>query len=187
LLVLSPSFLVPRSSTRVTVWPRDRRVPTGALPARRPAPDGPPVHTAGRSARGARGCEPALGAADEHDRPPPRLPVFSGAKADIVRITAIWRDCLGKSGGRSLRPPPHDGGCDVRADRSRFVTTTSPWTPRVPPTATRCSRHRRRRVGERAALSPRSWSSSAEFDPRPASGDRPLQRYSPPAAPVRRV
>jgi glutathione S-transferase len=30
------------------------------------------------------------------------FPVFSGARADIARITAIWRDCLGKSRGPFL-------------------------------------------------------------------------------------
>jgi glutathione S-transferase len=32
----------------------------------------------------------------------PGFPVFSGAQADISRVTAIWRDCLGASHGPFL-------------------------------------------------------------------------------------
>jgi glutathione S-transferase len=32
----------------------------------------------------------------------PGFPVFSGARADIARVTAIWRDCLGGYGGPFL-------------------------------------------------------------------------------------
>jgi glutathione S-transferase len=32
----------------------------------------------------------------------PAFPVFSGAQADIARVTAIWRDCLGASHGPFL-------------------------------------------------------------------------------------
>jgi glutathione S-transferase len=32
----------------------------------------------------------------------PGFRVYSGARADIARITAIWRDCLGASGGPLL-------------------------------------------------------------------------------------
>jgi glutathione S-transferase len=49
--------------------------------------------------------------------------VFSGAKSDIVRITAIWRDCLGKSGGQFLfgrRPTMADAMFAPIC--SRFVT-----------------------------------------------------------------
>ena len=51
------------------------------------------------------------------------IPLFSGARSDIVRITAIWRDCLGKSGGPLLfgrRPTMADAMFAPIC--SRFVT-----------------------------------------------------------------
>ena len=57
----------------------------------------------------------------------PGFPVFSGARSDIVRITAIWRDCLGKSGGPFLfgrRPTMADAMFAPIC--SRFVTYDIP-------------------------------------------------------------
>jgi glutathione S-transferase len=53
----------------------------------------------------------------------PGFPVFSGAKSDIVRIAAIWRDCLGKSGGPFLfGARPNMADAMFAPICSRFVT-----------------------------------------------------------------
>jgi len=108
LLVLSPSFLVPRlEHDGVTVWDAlaiaeylQERFPHAGL-----LPDEPVARAHCRSISAEvhggfvnlRSALPMNMAARHTD-----FPLFSGARADIGRITAIWRDCLGKSGGPFL-------------------------------------------------------------------------------------
>jgi glutathione S-transferase len=108
LLQLSPSFLVPRLEHEgVTVWDAlaiaeylQERFPDAGL-----LPDEPVARAHCRSISAEvhsgfynlRSALPMNMVARHTD-----FPVFSGARADIVRITAIWRDCLGKSGGPFL-------------------------------------------------------------------------------------
>jgi glutathione S-transferase len=108
LLLLSPSFLVPRLEHEgVTVWDalaiaeylQDRFPHAGLLP------DEPVARAHCRSISAEvhggflnlRSALPMNMTAQHTD-----FPVFSGARADIARITAIWRDCLGKSRGPYL-------------------------------------------------------------------------------------
>jgi glutathione S-transferase len=108
LLLLSPSFLVPRLEHEgVTVWDalaiaeylQERFPEAGLLPA---APV-PRAHCRSISAEmhggfvNLRSALP-LNMTARH----PGFRVYSGARADIARITAIWRDCLGASGGPLL-------------------------------------------------------------------------------------
>jgi len=108
LLLLSPSFLVPRLEHEgVTVWDalaigeylQDRFPDAGLLP------DEPVARAHCRSISAEvhggfvnlRSALP-MNMLEKHTD----FPVFSGARADIARITAIWRDCLGKSRGPFL-------------------------------------------------------------------------------------
>ena len=82
----------PRSGT-----PGHRRVPPRGVPgrrapARRPRGPGAVPLDLRRDALGVR--QPPLGPADEPEGPPPRLQDLAGAKADVDRITTIWRECL---------------------------------------------------------------------------------------------
>ena len=129
LLLLSPSFLVPRlEHDGVAVWDAlaiaeylQERFPDAGL-----LPDEPVARAHCRSISAEvhggfvnlRSALPMNMAARHTD-----FPVFSGARADIVRITAIWRDCLGKSGGPFLfgaRPTVADAMFAPIC--SRFVT-----------------------------------------------------------------
>ena len=129
LLLLSPSFLVPRlEHDGVTVWDAlaiaeylQERFPDAGL-----LPDEPVAraHCRAISAElhggfvNLRSALPMNMVARHAD-----FPVFSGARADIGRITAIWRDCLGKSGGPFLfgaRPTTADAMFAPVC--SRFVT-----------------------------------------------------------------
>jgi glutathione S-transferase len=128
-LLLSPSFLVPRLEHEgVTVWGTlaiaeylQERFPDAGL-----LPTAPVARAHWRSISGEvhggfvnlRSALP-MNMTARH----PGFPVFSGAQADIGRITAIWRDCLGKSGGPFLfgaRPTVADAMFTPIC--SRFVT-----------------------------------------------------------------
>jgi glutathione S-transferase len=104
LLLLAPSFLVPRlEHDGVTVWDtlaiaeylQERFPDAGLLPA------DPVARAHCRSVSGEvhggffnlRSALP-MNMTARH----PGFPVFSGARADIARVTAIWRDCLGRGG-----------------------------------------------------------------------------------------
>jgi glutathione S-transferase len=108
LLLLAPSFLVPRLEHEgVTVWDtlaiaeylQERFPEAGLLPA------DPVARAHCRSVSGEmhggffnlRSALPMNMTARHRG-----FPVFSGARADIARIAAIWRDCLGRSGGPFL-------------------------------------------------------------------------------------
>jgi glutathione S-transferase len=108
LLLLSPSFLVPRLDHEgVSVWDvlaiaeyLQERFPDAGL-----LPDEPVARAHCRSISGEvhggfvnlRSALP-MNMTARH----PGFPVFSGAQADIARVTAIWRDCLGASHGPFL-------------------------------------------------------------------------------------
>ena len=129
LLLLSPSFLVPRlEHAGVTVW--DALAIAEYLQERFPHAGLLPEEPVARAHCRSISCEVHGGFVNLRSALPmnmtarhPGFPVFSGAKADIVRITAIWRDCLGKSGGPFLfgrRPTMADAMFAPIC--SRFVT-----------------------------------------------------------------
>jgi glutathione S-transferase len=108
LLLLAPSFLVPRlEHDGVTVWDtlaiaeylQERFPEAGLLPA------DPVARAHCRSISGEvhggffnlRSALPMNMTARHRG-----FRVFSGARADIARVTAIWRDCLGRGGGPFL-------------------------------------------------------------------------------------
>ena len=196
LLLLSPSFLVPRlEHAGVTVWDAlaiaeylQERFPHAGL-----LPDEPVARAHCRSIS----CEVHGGFVNLRSALPmnmtarhPGFPVFSGREG---RHRPDHRDLarLPRQVGRPVpvRPPPDDGGRDVRADllavrhlrhrRRRHVC-------RLPRRRARAA-GRRRVGGAGRGSSPRSWwSSKPSSDPRPASGwpvvtVRPRHR-----APVRR-
>ena len=108
LLLLSPSFLVPRlEHAGVTVW--DALAIAEYLQERFPHAGLLPEEPVARAHCRSISCEVHGGFVNLRSALPmnmtarhPGFRVFSGAKSDIARITAIWRDCLGKSGGPFL-------------------------------------------------------------------------------------
>jgi len=108
LLLLSPSFLVPRlEHAGVTVW--DALAIAEYLQERFPHAGLLPEEPIARAHCRSISCEVHGGFVNLRSALPmnitarhPGFPVFAGAKSDIIRITAIWRDCLGKSGGPFL-------------------------------------------------------------------------------------
>ena len=170
LLLLSPSFLVPRLDHEgVSVWDvlaiaeyLQERFPHAGL-----LPDEPVARAHCRSVSGEvhggfvnlRSALP-MNMTARH----PGFPVFSGAQADIARVTAIWRDCLGASHGPFLFGTRSTVADAMFAPICRgSPPTTSPWTPRAPPTATRCWRCPTSSSGRRwPPPSRRTWSSSKQ-------------------------
>ena len=66
----------------------------------------------------------------------PGFRVYSGARADIARITAIWRDCLGASGGPLLfgeRPTTADA---MFAPICNNITGAASLSAMIPQTTT---------------------------------------------------
>jgi glutathione S-transferase len=155
LLLLSPSFLVPRLEHEgVTVWDTlaiaeylQERFPEAGL-----LPTDPVARAHCRSISGEvhggffnlRSALP-MNMTARH----PGFRVFSGARADIARVTAIWRDCLGRGGGPFLfgaRPTvadamfapicsrfrtydiPLDGTCAAYRDRVLALPDVVEWT-----------------------------------------------------------
>ena len=107
LLLLSPSFLVPRlRHDELVIWDtlaigEYLNEYAGRIPAPgRPQGEGMVPLGVGRSPLGLR--QPALGAPDEHQVLAPGFPVWAGAQADIDRIETLWNDCLAASGGPFL-------------------------------------------------------------------------------------
>lgn len=108
LLLLSPSFLVPRLEHEgVTVW--DALAIAEYLQERFPDAGLLPTDPAARAHCRSVSAEVHGGFVNLRSALPMNMtarhtdfPVFSGARADIVRITTIWRDCLGRSGGPFL-------------------------------------------------------------------------------------
>lgn len=129
LLLLSPSLLVPRlEHDGVTVW--DALAIAEYLQERFPEAGLLPEEPVARAHCRAISAEVHGGFVNLRSALPLNMvarhadfPVFSGARADIGRITAIWRDCLGKSGGPFLfgaRPTTADAMFAPIC--SRFVT-----------------------------------------------------------------
>jgi glutathione S-transferase len=108
LLLLSPSFLVPRlEHDGVAVW--DALAIAEYLQERFPDAGLLPEEPVARAHCRSISAEVHGGFVDLRSALPmnmsarhPDFPVFSGARADIGRVTAIWRDCLGRSGGPFL-------------------------------------------------------------------------------------
>lgn len=150
LLLLSPSVLVPRlSHDKASVWdtlaiaeyltecfPEARMMPEDRVARAHCRSVSGEIHSGFSNLRSALPMN--LKAA--HDS----FPVFSGARPDIERIEAIWRECLSKYGGPFLfgdRPTVADAmyapvttrfityAVEISPDSATYCRTIAEWAP----------------------------------------------------------